>query len=250
MTNIPTTHPRYASLMTREKIAQGVEAGITSLHGLIAQGRGEAWDYLLGERTNDFAARAIEAAAAMLLLAEYPVISVNGNVAALTPEDIIALANLRDMPLEINIFHASKEREALMQAHLLRHGAKRVLMPSPEYAIRFIDHNRRFVNPEGIFKADVVFVPLEDGDRCEALIKNGKRVITVDLNPLSRTARTATVTIVDNITRAVGVLIETMRAFRQTARPELAQIVAGYDNQAMLRNAQDAIRANLASSKV
>jgi 4-phosphopantoate--beta-alanine ligase len=86
MTKIPKSHPRYASLMTREKIVSGVEKGITSMHGLIAQGRGEAWDYLIGEKTNGFSLAAIDAGTAMLLLAEHPVISINGNVAALVPK--------------------------------------------------------------------------------------------------------------------------------------------------------------------
>mgnify|MGYP006179153607 CR=1 FL=1 len=34
---------------------------------------------------------------------------------------------------------------------------------------------RRRVDPEGIFIADTVFVPLEDGDRTEALAKMGKK---------------------------------------------------------------------------
>lgn len=48
---IPESHPRYQSLLTRHRIEEGVEKGITSRQGLIAQGRGEAFDYLLGERT-------------------------------------------------------------------------------------------------------------------------------------------------------------------------------------------------------
>ena len=48
---------------------------------------------------------------------------------------------------------------------------------------------RQYVNKEGIFKADAVFIPLEDGDRTEALIKNRKKVIVVDLNPMSRSAK-------------------------------------------------------------
>ena len=50
MVKIPTTHPRYESLMKREKLVAGIEAGITSKQGLIAHGRGEAFDYLIGER--------------------------------------------------------------------------------------------------------------------------------------------------------------------------------------------------------
>ena len=56
-------------------------------------------------------------------------------------------------------------------------------------------------------RADVVLVPLEDGDRCEALTSLGKQVIAVDLNPLSRTSRKATVTIVDEVSRAFRRLV-------------------------------------------
>ena len=59
---------------------------------------------------------------------------------------------------------------------------------------------------DGIGTADVVLVPLEDGDRCEALVKMGKKVITIDLNPLSRTAQTAHITIVDELTRCLPLL--------------------------------------------
>ena len=49
--DVPESHPRYESLLTRHRIEAGVEKGITSRQGLIAQGRGEAYDYLLGEQT-------------------------------------------------------------------------------------------------------------------------------------------------------------------------------------------------------
>ena len=41
-----------------------------------------------------------------------------------------------------------------------------------------------------------------------ALRKAGKTVITFDLNPLSRTAHTANITIVDNVIRAIDLLID------------------------------------------
>ena len=50
MSDVPETHPRYLSLKIRDAITAGVEQGITSIHGLIAHGRGEAFDYLIGER--------------------------------------------------------------------------------------------------------------------------------------------------------------------------------------------------------
>ena len=123
MTDVPRSHPRYASLRTRDRIVAGVEDGVTSMHGLIAHGRGEAFDYLLGERTREFAADAIEAAAALLLLAQHPVISVNGNAAALVPGEMVSLAKRLGAPLEVNIFHASKAREEAIRAHLAAHGA-------------------------------------------------------------------------------------------------------------------------------
>jgi 4-phosphopantoate--beta-alanine ligase len=57
--------------------------------------------------------------------------------------------------------------------------------------------DRRMVDPDGIYIADVVLVPLEDGDRTEALVKMGKKVIAIDLNPLSRTSQKASITIVE-----------------------------------------------------
>jgi 4-phosphopantoate--beta-alanine ligase len=85
---VPKTHPRYQSLCIRERLADGVRTGITSQAGLIAHGRGEAFDYLLGERTTESAIHAEEAAVAMLLAASRPVLSVNGNAAALVPGEI------------------------------------------------------------------------------------------------------------------------------------------------------------------
>ena len=189
MTDVPESHPRYASLRTRDAIVAGEEAGITSVHGLITHGRGEAFDYLLGECTQPFARSAIRAAAAMLLRARHPVLSVNGNAAALAADDMVRLAASLSAPLEVNIFHASEERERAIERHLRERGAPRVLLPTDTAQLNYIDSNRRYVHPEGIFAADVIFVPLEDGDRCQALRKMGKDVITVDLNPLSRTAR-------------------------------------------------------------
>ncbi|MCB1739606.1 MAG: DUF137 domain-containing protein, partial [Gammaproteobacteria bacterium] len=100
MSDVPPSHPRYLSLKTRDDIVAGVHKGITSEHGLIAHGRGEAFDYLLGERTHDFAQAAIEAAAALMLRARRPVISVNGNAAALAAAAMVELAGKRGRQLE------------------------------------------------------------------------------------------------------------------------------------------------------
>ncbi len=211
MTDVPRSHPRYESLRLRDAIVAGVKRGVTSEHGLIAHGRGEAYDYLLGERTHDFALAAIDAAAHLLAHASHPVISVNGNVAALVAADLVRLSKALEAPLEVNIFHASKQREQAIRSCLQEHGADEVLMPARDAALDFIDSNRKFVHPEGIYKADAIFVPLEDGDRCQALRRVGKAVVTVDLNPMSRTSRTASITIVDNIVRALPLLLEGLR---------------------------------------
>ena len=242
MSDTPESHPRYVSLRIRDAIVQGVEQGITSPHGLIAHGRGEAFDYLIGEKTWPFAQCAVRAGAAMLLLAEHPVVSVNGNAAALVPGELVELGEILGAPLEVNIFHASKAREQAIQRHMSTHGATRVLMPTQEAQLSFIDSNRRFVHPEGIFRADAVFVPLEDGDRCEALRRMGKDVITVDLNPMSRTARRASVTIVDNVVRALPALLQEVRGLQGSSADVLRGMVAGYDNQEVLHDAVQCIR--------
>lgn len=215
MNKIPDSHPRAASLRTRNKIVDGVKKGITSIHGLIAQGRGEAFDYLIKEKTTSSAKKAIDAAAAMLLSAKHPVLSINGNVCALNPKEVVELSKIVPAIIEVNIFHSSKSREVKIRKYLIKHGAKEVLLPKKKL-IKGIDHNRSFCNPEGIYKSDVVFVPLEDGDRCKALRKMKKKVITIDLNPLSRTAKTANITIVDNITRAMPLLIKRIKQLKKS----------------------------------
>ena len=242
MTDVPESHPRYLSLRTRDAIVAGVEAGVTSVHGLIAHGRGEAFDYLLGERTRRFAKTAARAAAAMLLGARHPVLSVNGNVASLVPEEMVRLNASLKAPLEVNIFHASHARERAIEGVLRDAGAGEVLMPTTAAQLDHIDSNRRFVHPDGIYVADVVFVPLEDGDRCQALRKMGKEVITVDLNPLSRTAQTASITIVDNVVRALPLLLKEVEGLLAADAGELQRLSAGYDNAAVLAEAVAAIR--------
>ena len=237
MSDVPESHPRYVSLRLRDTIVAGVESGVTSIHGLMAHGRGEAFDYLIGEQTQPFAMDAIRVGAATLLLAAHPVISVNGNVAALIPGELVAFSNTLKAPLEVNIFHTSKEREGAIQKHLRKHGAVDVLMPTTDAQLSFIDSNRKFVHPEGIFRADVVFVPLEDGDRCEALGKMGKTVVTVDLNPMSRTAKRAGVTIVDNVVRALPLLIQEVQRLQKASPPVLRKIISQYSNDKTLQAA-------------
>ena len=234
MFTIPETHPRCKSLLKREKIVAGIEAGITSRQGLIAHGRGEAFDYLIGERTLPAAMKATEAAAALMLTAERPVISVNGNVAALVPEKVVELGELLNIPLEVNIFYWTEERVIRIKEHLEQHGARNVLGDKADARIPGLEHARARVAKDGIYSADVVLAPLEDGDRCEALIAMGKKVISIDLNPLSRTSKHATVSIVDELERVLKNLISMVKADTKSER-EREQLVEMFDNEANLR---------------
>ncbi|KTG09646.1 hypothetical protein AUR64_08355 [Haloprofundus marisrubri] len=242
MTEIPEDHPRYESLLTRHRIEAGVDAGITSRQGLIAQGRGEAFDYLLGERTIESADAAERAAAAQLLLAERPVLSVNGNVAALCPGELVELADVVDAALEVNLFNRTDERMEAIAAHLREHGATEVKGLTADGRIPGLSHERAKVDADGIGAADVVLVPLEDGDRAEALAAMGKIELVVDLNPMSRSAQAADIPIIDNIIRAVPNVTRHARKLRGAPREELDAIVAEFDASAALDDAERAIR--------
>jgi len=244
---IPENHPRRESLLIREKIVEGFKRGIVVPEGLIAHGRGECFDYLIGEKTQYFAEEATRAAAAALLLAKHPVISVNGNTAALVPEHVVRLAEEIGGYIEVNLFYRTREREEAIASWLKKHGAKEVLGVGDDASatIPELFSERRRVSPRGILVADVVLVPLEDGDRTEALRRIGKTVIAIDLNPLSRTARAANITIVDNIVRAMPNLVENVRELKGKTREELREIVEGYDNNRVLAEALRFIKNRL-----
>ncbi|WP_435180004.1 4-phosphopantoate--beta-alanine ligase [Halorussus sp. AFM4] len=242
MTEIPEDHPRAASLRTRHRIEEGVELGITSRQGLVAEGRGEAFDYLLGEETIPSADAAERAAAAQLLLADHPVLSVNGNVAALVPEEMVELAEAVDADLEVNLFNRTDERMRAIADHLREHGAEDVKGLAADARIPGLDHERAKVDDDGIYAADVVLVPLEDGDRAEALAEMGKTEIVVDLNPMSRSPQTAAIPIVDNIIRAIPNITAHARELAGASEEALEEIVAEFDREAALEEAERAIR--------
>jgi len=243
MVEVPESHPRYESLLTRHRIEEGVEKGITSQQGLIAQGRGEAFDYLLGERTTESADEAERVAAASLLTAEHAVLSVNGNVAALVPGEIVELAAVTGADIEVNLFNRTDERMQAIADHLREHGAEEVKGLEADGRIPGLDHERATVDADGIGDADVVLVPLEDGDRAEALSAMGKTELVIDLNPLSRSAQSATVPIVDNVIRAVPNMTEHARDLQDATAADLEGLIAAFDADAALRAAEDAIRS-------
>ena len=93
---------------------------------------------------------------------------------------------------------------------------------------------RRRVSPRGILVADVVLVPLEDGDRTEALRRMGKTVIAIDLNPFSRTAQMANITIVDNVVRAMPLMVKEALKLKKEPPQVLREIIERYDNRKVL----------------
>jgi 4-phosphopantoate--beta-alanine ligase len=245
MTDIPSNHPRLQSLLLRERLIEGLRTGLASEAGLLAHGRGEAFDYLLGERTHAFASEAIEATSARLLTAKHPVFSVNGSAAAVAGPEIADLVRSCDrMIVEVNLFHHTPERSRRIADYLGGLGLPRVVESSSSDSVPLptVRHARRHMHKEGIAIADVVLVALEDGDRCQALVESGRQVIAIDLNPLSRTARVAHVTIVDEITRALKALKTCMDADRRRTPEVLAERMAHYNNLAILDRAAAAIR--------
>lgn len=247
MEEIPKSHPRYLSLMVREKMSQAMRDGLVHETGLIAHGRGEAFDYLIGEETIPIADMAEKVAASALLCAENPVISVNGNVVALVGEDCISLANSIPAKLEVNLFHRTDRRMDKLIKELEKHSAEKVFGKKGDARIPGLNHDRGLCDKEGVFSADVVLVTLEDGDRCQALKNMGKTVIAIDLNPLSRTARTASITVVDNVMRAVSNIENWVKRLRNMDKKRLEDVVQSWDNDEMLEDVSSFISKRLNS---
>ncbi len=238
---IPKDHPRYRSLIARERLAGFVKEGIVTLEGLTAHGRGEAFDYLIGEKTTESALLAEKKAAAMLISAKYPVISVNGNTAALAACEISLLQKASGAIVEVNLFHRTDERIRKITDLLESNGA--TVISGQAERILPLSHDRALSYPEGTGKADLILVPLEDGDRCEALIKMGKKVIAIDLNPLSRTSRMASLTIVDELTRALPMITGFLGSLQEK---EIALLSGDIDNNYFLQEAMKEMNGRLA----
>jgi len=207
------SHPRYASLLMRHRLEVAAEKGMLAGSAMIAHGRGEAFDYLLGERTTSSALQATRQALATLQAAKKPVLSINGNVAALACDEMLRLANALSCAVEVNIFYRTPERMKAILDHMneRKHvlGVEvPVLGHAPDARIPGLKGPRAACHRDGILESDAILVPLEDGDRCQALVAMGKEVIVIDLNPLSRSAQQATITIVDELSRALGNMLD------------------------------------------
>lgn len=217
--------------MVRERLAEAVEKGLVNPTGLISHGRGEAFDYLMGERTLEPSLAAEKAAAAHLLRARNPVVCVNGNAAALDAKNLLALGERIPAKVEVNIFHRTEARMNLLIDYLESQGGRNILGRDPDSRIPGLTSDRALCTGEGIFDCDVIVVPIEDGDRAEALVAMGKVVISIDLNPLSRTSKTASVSISDEMTRA----LENIMRFIDELRGDdegIDRTISEYDNRA------------------
>ena len=200
------SHPRYQSLLSRHLLEQAAKQGMLADSALIAHGRGEAYDYLIGEKTSPNALQATNNALAHLIAGKKPVISLNGNTTALAGYELMKIAEYLQCPIEVNIFYRTEQRinalfgylDSIKKEHSI---SINILGKNPDTTIPGLKGPRAKCCTEGIYSSDVILVPLEDGDRCEALVAMGKTVIVVDLNPLSRSAKMASITIVDEISR-------------------------------------------------
>ncbi|NHI94328.1 MAG: phosphopantothenate/pantothenate synthetase [Candidatus Lokiarchaeota archaeon] len=233
---IPEDHPRVLSLKYRHKITDGLEKNVVAKAGLIAHGRGEAFDYLIGEKTIKPAKDAIKAACALLLLSNHPIISVNGNIAALVPKELVELSKVLECALEVNLFYRRPERLIAIEEELKNAGAKEVLGVHEKTELEHLSSKRRIVDPKGIAIADTVLVPLEDGDRTEALKAINKNVIAIDLNPMSRTSIKADITIVDNVVRCIPRMVEVIKDLKKLQRHELELIYKEFNQKKNLKD--------------
>lgn len=234
---IPKSHPRYESLLLRDKIVKASEKGYLADSAMIAHGRGEAFDYLIGEKTTYPAKRAMYVAIAALLLSKNPVISVNGNATALAIDEIIDFARTIDAKIEINLFYRTDERVKLLTTLYRDHGYKEILgsLDDEIEYLNDIKNNRASASKTGIYTADTILIPLEDGDRAEILKKSGKNIITIDLNPLSRTSKMSDVSIMDNIVRAIPFMTKIAEDLKTQDKKVLIEMVNEFDNEENLK---------------
>ncbi|WP_019264078.1 4-phosphopantoate--beta-alanine ligase [Methanobrevibacter smithii] len=243
---IPKSHPRYESLVLRDKIVKAQKEGYLADSAMIAHGRGEAFDYLLGEKTTFPAKRAMYAAVATILLSENPVISVNGNTTALAIDEVIQFAKTVNAKIEINLFYRTDERVKKITELYKKHGYSQILGTKDDDIkyLKSIKNERASASKTGIYSADTVLVPLEDGDRAEILSKTGKKTITIDLNPLSRTSQTSNISIVDNVVRAFPFMTEIAKDLKTQDKQLLINMVNDFDNKENLKESLKLFKNN------
>ena len=73
-------------------------------------------------------------------------------------------------------------------------------------------------------------------------------MIVVDLNPFTRSSKKATITIVDNIIRAIPLLIKQIRQLKKSNKNKLKKILKNHKNKKNLKKAIKEINNNLVKS--
>ncbi len=237
-------HPRYESLVLRDKIVKASKEGLLADSAMIAHGRGEAFDYLLGEKTTIPAKRAMYVTVALMILSKNPVISVNGNTTALAIDEIIEFAKAVDAKIEINLFYRTDKRVDKLTQLYKDHGYPEILGSNDDdiMYINEIKNPRASASKTGIYSADTILVPLEDGDRAEILSKSGKNIITIDLNPLSRTSKMSDVSIVDNVVRAIPFMTKIADDLKLQDKELLKGMIKDFDNKTNLEESLNSFK--------
>lgn len=237
-------HPRYESLVLRDKIVKASKEGLLADSAMIAHGRGEAFDYLLGEKTTIPAKRAMYVTVALMILSKNPVISVNGNTTALAIDEIIEFAKAVDAKIEINLFYRTDKRVDKLTQLYKDHGYPEILGSNDDdiMYINEIKNPRASASKTGIYSADTILVPLEDGDRAEILSKSGKNIITIDLNPLSRTSKMSDVSIVDNVVRAIPFMTKIADDLKSQDKELLKRMIKDFDNKTNLEESLNSFK--------
>ena len=237
-------HPRYESLVLRDKIVKASKEGLLADSAMIAHGRGEAFDYLLGEKTTIPAKRAMYVTVSLMILSKNPVISVNGNTTALAIDEIIEFAKAVDAKIEINLFYRTDKRVDKLTQLYKDHGYPEILGSNDDdiMYINEIKNPRASASKTGIYSADTILVPLEDGDRAEILSKSGKNIITIDLNPLSRTSKMSDVSIVDNVVRAIPFMTKIADDLKSQDNELLKGMIKDFDNKTNLEESLNSFK--------
>ena len=170
------SHPRYQSLLSRHLLENAAKHGMLADSALIAHGRGEAYDYLIGEKTSPNALEATKNGLAHLMAGKKPVISLNGNTTALAGYELMKIAEYLQCPIEVNIFYRTEQRISALFGYLDRIKQEHdisvdILGENPDTTIPGLKGPRAKCCTQGIYSSDVILVPLEDGDRCEAWLR-------------------------------------------------------------------------------
>jgi 4-phosphopantoate--beta-alanine ligase len=73
----------------------------------------------------------------------------------------------------------------------------------------------------------------------------GKKVISVDLNPLSRTAIASDITIIDNIVRAIPNMVKISGQLVKKDKSYLLQLIKNFNNKENLRKSLVTIKKGI-----